>query len=297
MTTPAPRPGAFLGTIVDDSRVSAWVIDLDEGSRTMLRAVPTGEPRGVALLVPGFTGSREDGRLLLPELAERGWDTWIYSQRGQADSSRTPGHYGSDDFAADAVAVARALAAFTAGEASASERQVPRPVHLVGHSFGGVVAGDAVIREPSAFADVAMLCSGPHGWEGRMDDLPAALDADQGVDTWTLHQEDGLPAALDAEQAFLRERALLTDIEGVRAIAGILETHVDRTAELEATGLPMMVLHGDGDDAWPIEWQRTWALRLGARYEVIADAGHLPNLDQPARTADLLSDFWGAGER
>jgi len=263
----------------------------------MLRAQPAGEPRGVVLLVPGFTGSREDGRLLLPELAERGWDTWIYSQRGQADSSHTPGSYGADDFAADAVAVARSLAAFTAGEASTSERQAPLPVHLVGHSFGGVVAGEAVMREPRAFADVAMLCSGPHGWDGRMDELCAALDADPGVDTWALQQQDGLPAALDAEQAFLHERALLTDLEGVRAIADILETHSDRSAELTATGLSMMVLHGDGDDAWPIEWQREWALRLGARYEVIADAGHLPNLDQPARTADLLSDFWDAGKR
>ena len=286
----------MLGTIVEDPRVSAWVIDLDQGTRTMLRARPEGEPRGVALLVPGFTGSREDGRLLLPELAERGWDAWIYSQRGQADSSRTPGAYGIDDFAADAVAVARALAAFSAGEAFATKGQPPRPVHLVGHSFGGVVAGEAMTREPHAFADVAMLCSGPRGWGGHMDELRAGLEARPGTDTWTLQQLEGVPADLDAEQAFLRERARLTDLEGVRAIADILETHVDRTAELMATGLPMMVLHGDGDDAWPIEWQREWALRLGARYEVIVNAGHLPNLDQPARTADLLSDFWVAGE-
>lgn len=287
MTTPAPRQGTFLGDIVSDPRVTAWVIDLDEGSRTLLRARPRGESRGVALLVPGFTGSREDGRLLLPELASHGWDAWIYSQRGQADSSKTPGRYGIEHFAADAVAVATALADFAGGG---------RPVHLLGHSFGGVVAGDAAVLAPGVFADVALLCSGPRGWEGRAGQMRDALDAHPGVDTWTLQQVGSIPATLGAEQSFLRERARLTDLDGVRAILGILETHEDRTEEFVATGLPAMVLHGDADDAWPIEWQRDWARRLGARYEVIADAGHLPNLDQPERTAEILSSFWeGAG--
>ncbi len=283
MTTPAPRRGTFLGDIVSDPRVTAWVIDLDEGSRTLLRAAPEEESRGVVLLVPGFTGSREDGRLLLPELASHGWDAWIYSQRGQADSSKTPGRYGIEHFAADVVAVATALTDFAGNE---------RPVHLVGHSFGGVVVTDAVIRDPRAFADVAWMCSGPHGWEGRGADWIAALDAHPGVDTWTLQHPDVDPTVLDAEQSFMCERARLTDLEGVRAIRGILENHTDRTDELLAAGLPTMILHGDTDDAWPIEWQRDWARRLGARYEVIADAGHLPNLDKPERTAELLNSFW-----
>lgn len=34
------------------------------------------------------------------------------------------------------------------------------------------------------------------------------------------------------------------------------------------------------------------ARRLSARYAVIDGAGHLPNLENPTATADLLDSFW-----
>jgi pimeloyl-ACP methyl ester carboxylesterase len=56
------------------------------------------------------------------------------------------------------------------------------------------------------------------------------------------------------------------------------------------------VPHGDADDAWPIASQLDTARRLGARYEQIPDAGHLPNIDNPSYTTELLDSFWsGAG--
>ena len=86
------------------------------------------------LLIPGFTGSKEDFAPLLPLLAAAGWRTATYDQRGQFE---TPGSLGDDfsleGFAADAVSVAAQLFGST------------EPVHLVGHSFGGLVAVEAAI--------------------------------------------------------------------------------------------------------------------------------------------------------
>jgi pimeloyl-ACP methyl ester carboxylesterase len=52
------------------------------------------------------------------------------------------------------------------------------------------------------------------------------------------------------------------------------------------------VAHGDGDDAWPIASQFAMPRAVGARYEFIPDAGHLPNIDNPGYTTELLDSFW-----
>lgn len=83
-----------------------------------------------------------------------------------------------------------------------------------------------------------------------------------------------------------------TSVDSLLGAIDILADPADSTPELAVTALPVLVAHGAHDDAWPQEWQRTMAERLGARYEVIAGAGHLPNQENPVATADLLSDFW-----
>jgi len=157
------------------------------------------------------------------------------------------------------------------------------------------VVGEAILAAPDVFADVTFLCSGPRGWEGRMGDRLTTYDASEHATYWEMEfatPEAMAEALADPHQAFRRERAAREDEAATRAIAQILEEHVDRGAALAATGLPILVAHGDTDDAWPLDWQRDWAERMGARYEVIEGAGHLPNLDQPAVTARLLSEFW-----
>ena len=100
-----------------------------------------------ALLVPGFTGSKEDFTPFLPYLAERGRSACAYSQRGQADSAAPEGveNYRLADFVGDLIEVARAM--------GASER----PIHLLGHSFGGVIARQAAVVAPELFRSVTLL--------------------------------------------------------------------------------------------------------------------------------------------
>jgi len=288
-TSTGVRTGRAFGPLPLAAGVEPLVIDAAVGPLTALRARPAGAARGVALLVPGFTGSKEDFRLLLPLLAERGWDTWTYSQRGQADSVAPPGvgAYRARDVAADAVEVARVVAA-AAGV---------RTVHLLGHSFGGTVAQAAVVLDPAPFASLTLLCSGPHGWPGRKDDLRERLLAAPGVDLWRLDNPDraDVPdAELDPTDLFLRLRAEATSTEQLLGAIDILADPTDTTAAVAGTGLPVLVAHGERDDAWPQDWQRRSATRLRAPLVVIPDAGHLPNEENPVATADVLDTFWAS---
>ncbi|GIT81594.1 alpha/beta hydrolase [Leifsonia sp. LS1] len=256
------------------------------GTLTAFHAAPSGAPRGTVLVVPGFTGSKEDFRDFLPLLAARGWDAWSYSQRGQGDSAAPAGvgAYRLEDFAADAVE-----SAALAGDG--------QPVHLVGHSFGGVVAQAAVLASPASFASVTLLCSGPHGWPGRHQETTDIVARDGSMGLWYRDNPDtrGLPdAALPIELAFLRLRAERTSRDNLLAGAEILRTQTDVTDELHATSVRALVAHGEHDDKWPIPDQRDMAERLGAAYAVIPGGGHLPQVEAPQATLAVLDAFFGA---
>lgn len=283
MTFPALPP---FGALPVPAGVDVVGLPARVGALTAFHAAPAGAARGTVLVVPGFTGSKEDFREFLPLLAERGWDAWAYSQRGQADSAAPAGveTYSLDALAADAVEVARLV-----GDG--------RPVHLVGHSLGGVVTRAAVIASPDAFASLTMLCSGPHGWPGRHQDTTDTVEASGSEGLWYRDNPGtrGLPDdALDPEMAFLRLRAERTSSDNLLAGAEILRSEDDTTDALRATGVPVLVAHGEHDDKWPIAAQHDMAERLGARYAVLPGGAHSPQLEAPTATRDALDGFFGA---
>ncbi len=246
-------------------------------------------PRGNVLLVPGFTGSKEDFAALLPLLAGAGWGGVAYDQRGQYETPAEP----DDDFslsglAADAVEVA--------GEVFGRAEQV----HLVGHSFGGLVASTAAIEHPSAWASLTLMCSGPGGFgaDKRRDLLEVADTVTaRGLDeayraSAERDRANGVGPASTEVERFLHRRYLSHSPQALAAMARLLVHTPDLTRQLAALDVPVSVLRGERDDAWDHDVQERLATALETRVVVIGDAAHSPAVEQPEDTRDALARIW-----
>lgn len=271
-------------------------LDLPDGVRR--RTLPTSRAAfatiqagdgPLALLVPGWTGSKEDFTAVLEPLAEAGYRAVAIDQRGQFETPGTgvESSYTLPALAADLRAVASRLA------------EPGTPVHLVGHSFGGLVARATVIAEPAAFATLTLLCSGPAALPADrrklLTSMAEAIPTLGLTATWqakrAYERAHGAPENPVHIEDFLRRRFLSSDPVSLRAMTNHLITAPDEVAGLRSTGVPVLVAYGESDDGWPPAVQRTMAADLGAPVEVIEGAGHSPAVERPAETAGVLTAF------
>jgi pimeloyl-ACP methyl ester carboxylesterase len=275
-------------------------LDLPDGVRAVRLSTARGplatlvaDARGAerkppVLLVPGFTGSKEDFIAVLEPIAAEGHPVTAIDQRGQFESP------GDDDPASyDVKLLAEDVLSVVA--------RIGEPVHLLGHSFGGLVARAAALADPTAVRSLALLSSGPAAIPdpsaSNLSLLAQALPSTDLQTIWTVKRRlelDGRTGPPAAIEAFLRRRFLANNPVCLLRHAEQLLTETDRVAEVAALDLPLLVAYGVRDDAWPPAVQAEMASRLGATVAEIPDAAHSPAAENPAATAGVLTRFWEA---
>lgn len=264
--------------------------------------------RRPALLVPGFTGSKEDFLPILRQLAAAGRRVVAIDMRGQYQTPGTADRaaYRLGELGGDIGAVA---AEMTDGRGQPPGRGEPA-VHLLGHSFGGLVARETVLGKSATISSLTLMSSGPGPLTGSAAGvLRAIVTPLRGLTgpqlrtevkrVWDLQlapqaQAEGTPPHIIE---FLRRRMLGNHPDGLTAMAEQLLDSPDRTAALASSGqAPILVLYGEYDDKWETPIQEAMAERLRAQRVCIPGATHSPAVEAPETTASALNKFWNAAE-
>ncbi len=292
--------------------VRRTAIETSRGAFAALEAMPSSRvcERQPAILVPGFTGSKEDFLAILQQLAAAGRRVLALDMRGQYETSGPddPAAYTIAELGFDIAAVIDAVAARAVATAPGDDAGRGL-VHLVGHSFGGLVVRESVLAGASGIGSLTFMSSGPGRLTGQaaadLAWLTASLDGSPEVmrrtirhiwDTTFAPQAAAVGVAPEI-MTFLRERMLRNSPVGLLVMGQYLLTAPDRTAELAPQAdAPVLVLYGEDDDKWEPAAQEEMAAELNAERVCIPGAAHSPAVGAPETTASALNAFWHAAE-
>jgi pimeloyl-ACP methyl ester carboxylesterase len=255
------------------------LVNLPQGSL----AIKIYEPahyRADAILVHGYTGSKEDFDYIGPLLADRGYRVFTADNRAQHESPHAEDEllYSLEALARDVVDIARYYS-------------LDRP-HLFGHSLGGVIAQRTFVSAPELFRTLTLFCTGPSAQpEPKFaKDVEAKMAGKSMQEAWNEFAEEMY--ATHPRQELMKKRWLANDPRWLIIQAKVLMTFESVIPQIAASTVPRHVIYGENDDAWPISMQNQMAKDLSAPVTVIKDAGHCPNEDQPEATAKVIADFW-----
>ncbi|MDQ3897320.1 MAG: alpha/beta hydrolase [Actinomycetota bacterium] len=267
---------------VDAGGVSLEIAEAGEGGRPVL-------------LVHGFTADKGEVAEVIGPLAGRGWHAVAPDLRGHGRSEHPTAAeaYSFEILAADVVALADALG---------WDRFA-----LVGHSLGGAVAQLVALERPERLTGL-VLASTFHGpvqgitmelvelgrWivrEAGMAGLADALAARRAENPASVAAFERLQEARPGYAEQSRGRLESTSPDMWMALAPRFVDQPDRLDRLGKLDVPTAVVVGELDSTMFDDCVRLAQTIPRAELTVIPDAGHVPQLEQPAAWEAALAGF------
>lgn len=250
--------------------------------------VRAGSSRATPLvLVHGFTGSKEDFKPVLGSLAA---DRPVIAMDlpGHGDSE------GSDDPAAYGLATTAAWLLRFADELGLED------FHLLGHSMGGLVVQRTAAVASQRLASLTLMGTGLGALReeaGEHITEVAIAARDQGLEAaWAVvlarpAREFVLPADPQRDEFCYRRFFALPPAAIVGGARNLISA-APLGAFLYGIDIPVLVIHGEHDDAWLPSEQALLARTIaGARLVVVPDAVHSPQLENRDYWTKAVTEF------
>ena len=264
-----------------------WYLDSGEGPAVLFIHGLTGSSRNWAHLVDMLN---TDHRILVPDL------------HGHGASAKPMGDY--------------SLSAHAATLRDLLDRLGIDRVTLVGHSLGGGIAMQFCYLFPERVERLVLVASGGFGRSVSPLLRSATLPGAEWVlpliaSSWVRDRVEAVGRSLaklgwrpspDVTEAW-RGFTSLADADARRAFLATTRSVIDPGGQTVTAhdhlpmvvAIPTLVVWGTRDKMIPT-WHATTAHQAipGSRVELFEGAGHYPQLDQPERFAQVLSDFMSA---
>jgi 3-oxoadipate enol-lactonase len=233
-----------------------------------------GFPHNRSIWAPQLQALAGQARCIAPDL------------RGFGETPPAPPPYSIDQYADD---IAQLLDALRLG-----------PVAIAGLSMGGTIAF-ALWRRHRHLVRALLLVSARAGQDtpevaalrrtlairARANGVATTVEGMAGIQLGR-HTRERNPALVESVARMMAATPLDGFLGAIDAMLG----REDSTPTLATIDVPAMIVAGGDDELLPAsEVQRLHAAIPGSRLEVLADAGHLCNMERPAAFTHVTSDF------
>jgi pimeloyl-ACP methyl ester carboxylesterase/acyl carrier protein len=174
-----------------------------------------------------------------------------------------------------------------------TELSVPPPFHVMGNSFGGLIAQEFALQHPTECASLALIdCSYRAGARGGGPRPLSAIIREEFDQMYDAGRTGQVPAdsRADLEELLLRCESM-EPAAGVLYLDGLkyLPSMYSRLPQIAA---PTLIVRGELDTMVPAEDPQLLLKAIpDARFEELANAGHFPCLTHPAEVDALITPF------
>ncbi|WP_240809730.1 alpha/beta fold hydrolase [Actinomadura sp. WMMA1423] len=182
-----------------------------------------------------------------------------------------------------------------------------RHAAVAGHSSGGYVATALAERRPDLVGPLVLISSGP-SLDALLRQpllLRVLLSPPLGPLLWAMRSDAMIRRGIAATAASPVDVPddLVAGVQAItyRSMRTVLRRNTDYVAErsvperLAALEAPVLVIFGAADPRWDPSSARRYEAVPHARVEMLPDVGHLPVLEAPEATCELLLAFTAAG--
>jgi pimeloyl-ACP methyl ester carboxylesterase len=163
-------------------------------------------------------------------------------------------------------------------------------VVAIGSSLGGWIAAEMAVRDRTGVLGGVVLVDGAGiAVEGEpIIDFFSLTPREVAEHSW--HDPDRFfvdPSTFTPERAAMQKQNMAT-----MALVARDMNDPELRPRLETVTIPALLIWGDSDRIFTPGYGRAYAqLFPNGRFALVADAGHLPQLEQPAATLALIDDF------
>ncbi len=181
--------------------------------------------------------------------------------------------------------------------------QIERAV-IMGHSMGGYVTLAAWKLAPARFLALGLIDSHasadtPEGRQGRLQMAEKVAAQGSQVAAEAMLPRLFAPGRTAGDPAWEQVRAMIlnTPTAGIIGAQHAMAARPDSNSTLPSINVPALILTGDQDQIIPIARAEAVAAAIpNSTLKVIANAGHMTMLEQPAATTATIQEFLrGAG--
>ena len=171
------------------------------------------------------------------------------------------------------------------------ERLDLREVTVIGFSIGGWIASEMAVRDTSRLGHIVLVDAAGIQVEGQTIADVFSITPDQ-LSALSFHN----PAAFRVDPASLSPQQVAARAANFQALAVYTRKHGMADPKLRRrlgrVTIPALVIWGESDGVVSPDYGRAFARSFpNARFELIPQAGHMAQLEQPERLLQVVGEF------